>query len=216
MLSNCDAGEDSWESLELQGDQTSQILKEINPEYSLEGLMLNLQYLSHLVRRTVSLEKNPDAEKDRGQEEKGGDWGWDGGMTSLTQWTWVWANFGRQWRTGKPGVLQSMASQSIGHIPHTPETMLENCQAIYELWFQQSSSLYFSETFWLFRQVSHAAQHSDCVQCSCCLAESPSTPGAPFSTSTEMLHESSPNPSSKLILHFQMTKYFELGILSAS
>ena len=49
------------------------ILKEITPEYSLEGLMLNLQYLSHLVRRTVSLEKNPDAEKDRGQEEKGGD-----------------------------------------------------------------------------------------------------------------------------------------------
>ena len=31
-------------------------------------------------------------------------------MASLTQWTWVWANSGRQWRTGKPGVLQSMRS----------------------------------------------------------------------------------------------------------
>ena len=33
------------------------ILKEISPEYSLEGLMLKLQYLSHLIQRTVSLEK---------------------------------------------------------------------------------------------------------------------------------------------------------------
>ena len=31
--------------------------------------------------------------------------GWDGWMVSLTQWTWVWANSRRQWRTGKPGVL---------------------------------------------------------------------------------------------------------------
>ena len=114
------------------------------------------------------------------------------------------------------GVAVHGVTEYRTHPTHTWNCMLENCQAIYELWFQQSSSLYFSEAFWLFRQVSHAAQRSDCVQCSCCLAESPSTPGAPFSTSTEMLHESSPNPSSKLILHFQMTKYFELGILSAS
>ena len=40
MLSNCGVGEDSWESLGLQGDQTKSILKEISPEYSLEGLML--------------------------------------------------------------------------------------------------------------------------------------------------------------------------------
>ena len=36
-------------------------------------------------------------------------------MTSPTQWTWVWANSGRWWRTGKPGVLQSMGSQRVGH-----------------------------------------------------------------------------------------------------
>ena len=34
----------------------------------------------------------------------GGDRGWDGCMASLTQWTWVWANSGRWWRTGKAGV----------------------------------------------------------------------------------------------------------------
>ena len=38
MLLNCGVGEDSWESLGLQGDPTSQYLKEISPEYSLEGL----------------------------------------------------------------------------------------------------------------------------------------------------------------------------------
>ena len=49
------------------------ILKEINPKYSLEGLMLKLklQYFGHLMRRTDSLEKNPDAGKGWGQEDKG-------------------------------------------------------------------------------------------------------------------------------------------------
>ena len=49
------------------------ILKKISPEYSLEGLMLKLklQYFGHLMRRTDSLEKNPDAGKGWGQEDKG-------------------------------------------------------------------------------------------------------------------------------------------------
>ena len=47
-------------------------LKGISPEYSLEGLMLKLklQYFGHLMQRTDSLEKNPDAGRDWGQEEK--------------------------------------------------------------------------------------------------------------------------------------------------
>ena len=51
MLLNCGVGEDSGEPLGLQ-DQTSQsILKEISPEYSLEGLMLKLkhQYFGYLM-----------------------------------------------------------------------------------------------------------------------------------------------------------------------
>ena len=49
------------------------ILKEISPEYSLEGLMLKLklQYFFHLVLRADSFEKDPDTGKDGGQEEKG-------------------------------------------------------------------------------------------------------------------------------------------------
>ena len=56
--------------------------------------------------------KDPDAGKDWGQEEKG-DRGWDGWMASSTWWTWVWAS-PRIW-TGRPGVLQSMGLQRIGH-----------------------------------------------------------------------------------------------------
>ena len=41
------------------------------------------------------------------------DWGWDGWMASLTQWTWVWASSRSWWWTEKPGVLQSMGSQRV-------------------------------------------------------------------------------------------------------
>ena len=41
-----------------------------------------------------------------------GNRGWDSLMAPPTQWTWVWVNSGRWWRTEKPGVLQSMGSQS--------------------------------------------------------------------------------------------------------
>ena len=44
---------------------------------------------------------------------EGGDRGPDGWMTSLTQWTWVWASSRRWWRTGKPGILQSTVLQRV-------------------------------------------------------------------------------------------------------
>ena len=70
------------------GRSNQSILKEINPGCSLEGMMLKLklQYFGHLMRRVDSLEKDSDAGRDLGQEEKGTkeDDGW---MTSLTLWT---------------------------------------------------------------------------------------------------------------------------------
>ena len=57
---------------------------------------------------------DPNAGKDWRREEKGMT-GWDGWMASLTQWTGVWVNSGSWWWTGKPGMLQSMGSQRIGH-----------------------------------------------------------------------------------------------------
>ena len=63
MLSTCGVGEDSWES----------ILKEISPEYSLEGLILKLklQYFGHPMQRSDSFGENADAGKDWRQKEKG-------------------------------------------------------------------------------------------------------------------------------------------------
>ena len=58
--------------------------------------------------------KDPDAGRDWRQEEKGLT-GWDGWMASPTRWTWVWVNSGSWWWTGKPGVLQSMELQRVGH-----------------------------------------------------------------------------------------------------
>ena len=59
----------------IAGRSNQSILKEINPEYSLEGLMLKLklQYFGHLMQRADSLSarKDPDASKNWGQEEKG-------------------------------------------------------------------------------------------------------------------------------------------------
>ena len=82
--------------------------KEISPEYSLEGLMLKLQYFGHLMWRTDFLIKDPDAGKDWRQEEKE--------MTEdKTRWTWVWTSSRSWWWTGKPGVLQSMVSQRVRH-----------------------------------------------------------------------------------------------------
>ena len=70
MLLNCGVGEDSWESHRLQGDPTKSILKEISPEYSLEGLVLKLQYFGYLVLRANSLEKTLMLVKTEGKNRR--------------------------------------------------------------------------------------------------------------------------------------------------
>ena len=72
MLLNCGVGENSWISWTARWSNQS-ILKEINPEYSLEGLMLKLklQYFDHLMRRTDSLEKTLMLGKIEGRRRRG-------------------------------------------------------------------------------------------------------------------------------------------------
>ena len=81
------------------------ILKEISPEYLLEGLMLKLklQYFGHLMWRTYLMEKNLMLGKTEGRRRRGERMRWLDGITR----SWWW--------TGKPGMLQSMGSQRVGH-----------------------------------------------------------------------------------------------------
>ena len=90
------------------------ILKEISPEYLLEGLMLKqkLKYFGYLMRTADWLEKTLMLRKIE-DRRRGDNRGWDNWMASLTQWTWVWVSFGSWWRTRKPGMLQSMGSQRV-------------------------------------------------------------------------------------------------------
>ena len=85
------------------------ILKEINPEYSLEGLMLKLklQYFGHLMQRAFHWKRPWCWERLRAGGEED-DRECDGWMVSPTQWTWVCINSRSWWWTGRPGVLQSM------------------------------------------------------------------------------------------------------------
>ena len=46
---------------------------------------------------------------------EGDDRGWDGWMASPTRWIWVWINSRSWWWTGRPGMLQFMGSQGVGH-----------------------------------------------------------------------------------------------------
>ena len=93
------------------------ILKEISPECSLAGLILKLKLPNTLATWCEELThwKRPWGWERLKTGGEGDDRIWDGWMTSLTQWTWVWASSGRWWRTGKPGVLQSMGLQRVGH-----------------------------------------------------------------------------------------------------
>ena len=70
MLSNCGVGEDlKFPSTARRSNQS--ILKEINPEYSLEGLMLKLLYFGHLMQRANSFEKTLMLGKTEGKRRRG-------------------------------------------------------------------------------------------------------------------------------------------------
>ena len=116
MLLNCGVGEDSWESLGLQGDPTS-------PSYRISVLSIlwkdccwswNSNTLPTWCEELTYL-KIPWCWERLKAGGEGDDRGWDDWMASPTQWTWVWASSGSWWWTGKPGMLQSTGLQRTGH-----------------------------------------------------------------------------------------------------
>ena len=92
------------------------ILKEISPEYSVEGLMLKLKLHSLATWcKELTHWKRPWCWERWKAGEEGDNRGWDGWMASLTQWTWVWVDSRSWWWIGRLGVLRFMGSQRVGH-----------------------------------------------------------------------------------------------------
>ena len=116
MLLKCGVGEDSWESLGLQGGPTSpsqrrSVLgvhwKDWCWSWNSNTLATWHEELTHL--------KRPWCWERLRVGGEGDDRGWGGWMASPTQWTWVWVDSGSWWWTGRPGVLRSMGSQTVRH-----------------------------------------------------------------------------------------------------
>ena len=109
MLLNCGFGEDSWESLGLQGDPTSPfwrrsalgfLWKEWSWSWNSSTLATSCEELTHWKRLWYW--------HGLGAGGEGDDRGWDGWIASLPRWTLVWMNSGSWWWTGRPGVLWFM------------------------------------------------------------------------------------------------------------
>ena len=115
MLLNCSVREDSWEFLGQQGDPT------IHPKGNQSWIFIgrtNVEAETPILLPSDS--KNWLIGKDWCWERlkaggEGDDRGWDDWIASLTQRTRVWVNSGSWWWTGRPGILQSMGSQRVGH-----------------------------------------------------------------------------------------------------
>ena len=125
------------------------ILKENSPECSLEGLMLNLK----LRTSATWFEELTHWKRPWGLERLkagglGDNRGWDGWMASPTQWTLVWVNSGSWWWTGRPGMLQAMGLQRIGHYWVTElywtEGKKPKCRSLNEcikkIWYTQAQT----------------------------------------------------------------------------
>ena len=114
MFLNCGVGEDSWESLGLQGDPTSPSLRSVLGvhwkdwcwSWNSSTLAASCEELTHW--------KRPWCWEGLGAGGEGDNRGWDGRMASPTRWTWVWGNSGSWWWTGRPGVLRFMGLQRVG------------------------------------------------------------------------------------------------------
>ena len=105
-----------------------------------------MEYFGHLMWRVDSLEKTLIWEG-LGAGGEGDSRGWDGWMASPTQWTWVWVNSG-SWRwTGRPGLLQFMESQRVGHDWATELNWIERwnwrgmCRVIFFFFWQERKYL---------------------------------------------------------------------------
>ena len=150
MLLNCGAGEDSWESLGLQGDPTSPSSRKsvLNIHWKDWCWSWNSNTLAAWCEELTQWKRPWCWERLKAGVE-GDKRGWDGWMA------WVWASSGSWWWTGKPGVLPSMGLQGVGHDWATELTDWENKQQqpsfILNLWEGWNDPNTFNQQFshWL-------------------------------------------------------------------
>ena len=113
MLLNCGVGEDSWESLGLQGDQPVHTKGDQSWVFiGRTDVEAETSVFWPPDTKSWLIWKDPDAGKGK-EGGEGDDRRWDGLMASPTQWTWVWAN--SWWWTRRPGVLWLTGSQKVGY-----------------------------------------------------------------------------------------------------
>ena len=131
MLLNCGVGEDSWESLGLQGDLTSPPSRTsvLNIHWKDWCWSWNSNTLATWCEDLTHWKRSWCWERLRAGGE-GDHRGWDGWMASPTQWTWVWVDSRSWWWMGRPGVLQSIRLQKVGHDWAT-ELNWYRCERIY-------------------------------------------------------------------------------------
>ena len=116
MLLNCGVGEDSWESLGLQGDPTSPSKRNsfLGVQWKDWCWSSNSNTLSTWCEELTHW-KRLWCWEGLGAGGEGDDRGWDGLMVSPTWWTWIWVNSGRWWWTRRPEVLWFMGLQRVGY-----------------------------------------------------------------------------------------------------
>ena len=90
-----------------KGDQSRVFIERTDVEAETPILQSWCKELTHLKRPWCGERLRAGGEGDNR--------GWDGWLASPTQWTWVWVNSGNWWWTGRPGMLQFMGSQRVGH-----------------------------------------------------------------------------------------------------
>ena len=116
MLWNYGVGEDSWESLGLQGDPTSPSWRRsvLGVHWKDWCWSWNSSTLATWCEE-LTYWKRPWCCEGLWAGGEGDDRGWDGWMASSTRWAWVWVNSRSWWWTGRPGVLRFMGSQRVRH-----------------------------------------------------------------------------------------------------
>ena len=137
LLLNCGVGEDSWESLRLQGDPTSPfwrkstlgfLWREWCWSWNSSTLATSCEELTHWKRLWCW--------EGLGAGGEGDDRGWDSWMGSLIRWMQVWVNSRSWWWTGRPSVLRFMGSQRVRH---DRTTELNWTELTWLLWASQSA-----------------------------------------------------------------------------